>query len=189
MSRFWKLLFTPTVAAEQDRHGSGPTYARLLAERGAERDPGLDPDVVGFIAARDSFYMATISASGWPHLQHRGGPVGFVRQVGPTAIGWADFSGNRQYISIGNSRDEARVALFFMDYPNRRRLKLLGRLCAVEAGADPALDALLYPEDYRARVEHSIVIEVEAHDWNCPQHITPRFTVAEMEAQVASVSR
>ena len=123
--------------------------------------------------------MATVSETGWPYVQHRGGPAGFVKVLDESTLGFADFSGNRQYVSVGNLMKDDRVSLFFMDYPNRTRLKLLGhaRLVGLEE-AD-----LLGLHDDRARVERGMVIQVEAFDWNCPQHITPRFTVAEVEAR------
>jgi predicted pyridoxine 5'-phosphate oxidase superfamily flavin-nucleotide-binding protein len=178
-NRFFELMFTPSVQAEQARHGSRSAYARVTRRSG---EPGLTDQELEFIAARDSFYLATISETGWPHLQHRGGPTGFVRSPAPDTIAWADFSGNRQYVSIGNTAVEARVALFFMDYPRQRRLKLLGRLSSFEIGERPDLRAVVETPGYRATIEHAVVVEVEAYDWNCPQHITPRYTTEEIDA-------
>ena len=143
-------------------------------------DP-LGPTEAQFIAERDSFYLATVSETGWPYVQHRGGPPGFLRVLGPTTLGFADFRGNLQYLSVGNAAHDDRVALFLMDYPNQRRLKVLGHLRAIDAGtADPALLRQVDLPDYEARVERLMLIEVAAFDWNCPQHITPRFTAAEV---------
>jgi ferredoxin-NADP reductase/predicted pyridoxine 5'-phosphate oxidase superfamily flavin-nucleotide-binding protein len=140
----------------------------------------------GFIGARDSFYMASVSETGWPYVQHRGGPAGFMKVLDARRIGFADYAGNRQYISTGNFANEDRVALFFMDYPNRTRLKVLGRVQLI--GPDDAQTlAQLEDDDYRARVERGIVITVEAFDWNCPQHITPRFTWTEVDTMIAPV--
>jgi predicted pyridoxine 5'-phosphate oxidase superfamily flavin-nucleotide-binding protein len=128
--------------------------------------------------------MATVTETGWPYIQHRGGPVGFMRVLDDRTLGFADFRGNRQYISLGNLSTDDRVSLFFMDYPNRRRLKLFGRARAVGLD-DAALLARLEMPEYRARIERGFLITVEGFDWNCPQHITPRVTVEEMEAVTA----
>jgi ferredoxin-NADP reductase/predicted pyridoxine 5'-phosphate oxidase superfamily flavin-nucleotide-binding protein len=137
-----------------------------------------------FIAARDSFYMASVSETGWPYVQHRGGPAGFMKVLDEGSIGFADYSGNRQYASTGNFRSDDRVALFFMDYPNRTRLKMLGRVRSVGQDA-PELLAALEDRNYPAQVERGFVIEVEGFDWNCPQHITPRFSEAEIGDELA----
>lgn len=131
-----------------------------------------------FLAARDSFYLATVSETGWPYVQHRGGPRGFLRVVSPTRIAFADFSGNRQYLSVGNASKDDRASMIVMDYANRRRLKLLGRLRFQDADAAAELPG------YPARIERLATFEVEGFDWNCPQHITPRYTRAEWEAHV-----
>ena len=138
-----------------------------------------------FIAERDSFYMATVGENGWPYVQYRGGPKGFLRVLDASTLGFADFRGNRQYVSVGNLRADDRVSLILVDYPRRRRLKILGRARAVDAAQDPGIVAHLGDPAYRARVERGIVIAVEAFDWNCPQHITPRFTEAEIGAMAA----
>ena len=129
--------------------------------------------------------MATISETGWPYVQHRGGPKGFVKVLDERTIGFADFRGNRQYVSVGNLQGDDRVALILVDYPNRRRLKLLGRARAITAEDDPVTLGRLEVPGYRAKVERGLVIAVEAFDWNCPQHITPRFTEEEVAAAVA----
>jgi len=177
MSRFADIAFTPAVQAVQEQQGSRRGYAQYQ-----ERSPANDrlgPDEIGFLAARDSFYMATVSETGWPYVQHRGGPLGFIRVLDDQTIAFADFRGNRQYVSVGNLGGDDRVALIFVDYPNQRRLKLLGHARLVD---DPAVVAQVANADYEARVERAMVITVEAFDWNCPQHITQRYTVREIAA-------
>jgi hypothetical protein len=180
--RFAELAFTGSVREVQESLGSRASYASL--EGGEDFNHVLGEPERAFIRARDSFYMASVGETGWPYLQHRGGPAGFVRVLDERTIGFADFSGNRQYVSVGNVRKDDRVALFFMDYPGRTRLKLLGRarLAGLE---ESALLAGLEVEDYRARVERGIVIRVEAFDWNCPQHITARYTEAQIDDLIA----
>lgn len=180
--KFAEIAFTPTVKSIQEDQGSRASYARM--EDGEDSNNLLSDREAGFIAARDSFYMATASETGWPYVQHRGGPVGFLRVLDETSIGFADFRGNRQYVSVGNLTTDNRVSLFLMDYPNKLRLKLLGRARLIGVDDTAILEKLELP-DYRARVERGIVIDVEAFDWNCPQHITPRFTQAEI-AQAAA---
>jgi predicted pyridoxine 5'-phosphate oxidase superfamily flavin-nucleotide-binding protein len=180
--KFAELAFTPEVKAAQERNGSRRAYARM--EAGEDHHNVLGPSEAGFIAARDSFYMATVSETGWPYIQHRGGPAGFVRALDDKTIGFADFRGNRQYVSVGNLQTEDRVSLFLMDYPNRARLKILGRARIVDANEKETLQRLSMPE-YGAQVERAILISIEAFDWNCPQHITPRFTLAEIEEGTA----
>lgn len=181
--RFAELAFTDSVREVQRALGSRAGYAAM--DEGADYNHVLSEHEAGFIAARDSLYMASVTETGWPYVQHRGGPAGFVRVLDGRTIGFADFRGNRQYISVGNVRKDDRVALFFMDYANRTRLKLLGRVRLV--GRDDAeLLTRLEVADYRAAVERGFVIRVEAFDWNCPQHITPRYTEAEIEQLIAS---
>jgi len=132
--------------------------------------------------------MASVSETGWPYVQHRGGPPGFIKVLDATTLGFADYRGNRQYISVGNVLKDDRVAIILIDYPNRTRLKLLGHARIVDAGESELLAALDMPA-YRARVERGFVIKVAAYDWNCPQHITPRFTQAEIEAVMGSLKQ
>ena len=175
---FAQIAFTPAVQAEQETLGSLPHFAPMAV---AGRDDSvLTAREAGYIHARDSFYMATVSETGWPYMQHRGGPPGFVRVLDERTIGFADLSGNRQHISVGNLANNDRVSLFFMDYANRRRLKLLGHARVVRD--DPALLARLTPPGAERLAESAVVIEVAGYDWNCPQHITPRFSAAEWEA-------
>ena len=181
---FGDIAFTPTVKALQDANGSRSNYARM-AERTDPPDVGLTDAEAAFIGARDSFYMATVGETGWPYVQHRGGPIGFVRMLDEQSIGFADFIGNRQYVSVGNLTTDDRVSLFFMDYPNRRRLKLLGHVRLIDPAAEPDLLERLAVPGYKARVQRGFAIKVAAFDWNCPQHITPRYTEADV-AQVVS---
>jgi len=165
------IAFTETVKAEQEKHGSRQTYERMMQK--ADWQQKITPELAQFIGERDSFYLATANAEGQPYIQHRGGPKGFLRVVDDTTLGFADFTGNRQYISLGNLKENDKVSLFFMDYANRRRIKLWGTAEAVET--DPALARSLHVQGYRAAVERAILIKVAAWDVNCPAHITPRF--------------
>lgn len=184
--KFAEIAFTPTVKAIQEQQGSRMAYARM-EEVPEAMNHALTNAEAGFIAARDSFYMATVSETGWPYIQHRGGPVGFVRVLDEHTIGFADFRGNRQYVSLGNLKTDDRVSLFFMDYPNRTRLKLFGRVQVVGLDDRVTLARLELP-DYRARVERGFLITVEGFDWNCPQHITERFTLDEISAMAAPLT-
>lgn len=171
---FAEIAFTPTVQKIQEQLGSRNACAKM--QRTAdELNHQLGAAESGFIAARNSFYMATVSETGWPYIQHRGGPTGFVRMLDEQTIGFADFRGNRQYVSIGNLAVDDRVSLFFMDYPNRTRLKLFGRVRIVEPDDQTTLARLEMP-DYRARVERGLIITIAGFDWNCPQHIVQRYT-------------
>ncbi|WP_271272449.1 pyridoxamine 5'-phosphate oxidase family protein [Aliamphritea hakodatensis] len=177
--RFAEIAFTESVLAEQQRHGSGEAYQGFLG--GEDFNGRLSAAEAGFIQARDSFYMASVSETGWPYVQHRGGAAGFVRVLDKQTLGFADYSGNRQYVSLGNFRRDNRVALFFMDYANRTRLKLLGRIRLVDPQNLKTL-AALEQADFRAPVERGYLIDVEGFDWNCPKYITPRFTEQEWQA-------
>jgi len=177
---FADIAFTPRVRAEQERLGSRAGYARF--DQGDPHHDRLGPDEAAFIGGRDSFYMASVGETGWPYIQHRGGPPGFVRVLDETMLGFADFRGNRQYVSLGNLAGDDRAAFFFMDYANQARLKLLGRVRATE---DPALLERLAVPGYPGKVERGFLVEVAGFDWNCPQHITPRYTGPQVEAAVA----
>lgn len=178
--QFFDIAFTPTVRAVQEDLGSRSSYARMdgLPDAANHR---LTEAEAAFIAARNSFYMATVGETGWPYIQHRGGPTGFVRVLDDATIGFADFRGNRQYVSVGNLMTDDRVSLFFMDYPNKTRLKMFGRARIVGLDDQAVLSSLEVP-DYRARIERGFVITVEGFDWNCPQHITERYTPEEVRA-------
>ncbi|WP_300303963.1 pyridoxamine 5'-phosphate oxidase family protein [Ferrovibrio sp.] len=183
---FAQIAFTPTVKKMQEKLGSRASYARMEdAHHAANRL--LTKAEASFISARSSLYMATVSETGWPYIQHRGGPTGFVRVLGEDMIGFADFRGNRQYISIGNLTANDRISLFFMDYPNKTRLKLFGRVRIVGLDDRDMLSRLEMP-DYRARIEHGLVITVEGYDWNCPQHIVERYTLDEVRLATAPLT-
>ena len=177
---FTKISFTPDVQAVQTEMGSRAGYRS--AELGVAEEVALSAAEQAFIAERDSFYQATVSQTGWPYVQHRGGPVGFLKVLDGRTIGYADFSGNRQYLSVGNLRGDDRVSLILMDYTQRRRLKIWGRARVVDERSEPALLAKLEPPDFRAPVERGILIHVEAFDWNCPKYITPRYSQREVDA-------
>ena len=186
--RFFETAFTGPVLIEQERHGSRTAYSKLAGpDSGSDVGGLLGDGESAFIAARDSFYLGTVPETGWPHAQHRGGPAGFVRVLDHRTLGWADFSGNRQYVSIGNVAANSRMAMFFMDYAARRRLKVLGRMTAFEIDERPDLEEVLQVSGYKSRIEHAILVDVQAFDWNCPQHIVPRFTAAQMEEVVGSL--
>lgn len=174
------IAFTDAVKSIQDLRGSRASYARF--EAGPERGNEIGPNEAAFIAARDSFYMASVSETGWPYMQHRGGPTGFLRVLDKHTLGFADFAGNKQYVSLGNIKGNDRVSMFLMDYANRTRLKLFGHASEIDPNDQDTLAKLAVP-GYRARVERGIAIRISALDWNCPQHITPRYS----EAQVAEV--
>ena len=176
--QFAAIMFTDGVKAAQEHVGSRTQYERFVA--GAGPNDELSETETSFIAQRDTLYMATVNADGWPYVQHRGGPPGFLRVLGPKCLAYADFRGNKQMISVGNAATNDRVSLILMDYPNRRRLKILGHL-RIKHAQDVAPEELakVALDDYRARIERVVYINVAAFDWNCPQHITPRYTEAE----------
>jgi predicted pyridoxine 5'-phosphate oxidase superfamily flavin-nucleotide-binding protein len=177
---FLKTLMTPAaLAAQKTYYGAAQTSPE---SEGVDR---LGADEREFIEARDSFYMASVSPDGWPYIQHRGGPRGFLRVQEANRIAFADLRGNRQLLTTGNLSADHRVALFLMDYPNRTRLKLLGRATVLDARKHLELARTLVPATLAGRVERIFVIEVESFDWNCPQYITPRFTAEELEPVVA----
>jgi len=184
---FAEITFTPSVKAAQSRYGSRDANAAF--EQAAERRDTLTDREAEFIHARDGFYQASVSETGWPYVQFRGGPKGFLKVLDERTIGYADFRGNVQYISTGNINADGRIALILMDYPNRRRLKVWARARIVHEDEDPALLTRLEVPTYRARVERAVVMTVEAFDWNCPQHITPRFTEDEIAELVAPLQR
>ncbi len=181
---FAEIAFTPAVMAAQDRQGSAKSYAKFLAPvaNGGDRLTTAEAD---FIAARDGFFQATVSETGWPYVQFRGGPAGFLKVLDEKTIAYADFRGNRQYVSVGNLSKDDRISLILVDYPNRRRLKIWGRARTVDQATGPGLVARLHDETYRARPERAVIIAVEAVDWNCPQHIPQRFTLEEFEQALA----
>lgn len=181
MKHFGDIMFTDTVKQEQTLRGSREAYAKMTARPAPE---GLTEREAAFIEARDSFYMASVTETGWPYVQHRGGPKGFLKVINETTLGMADYRGNKQYVSTGNLKNDNRVALFLMDYPNQARLKLLARADIAEAADNPELAARVSAEG-EGRVERIYTFHLEAFDWNCPQFITPRFTTEEVRAAVA----
>ena len=172
---FGSLVFTPVVKALQEKYGSRRQYARLEASS-ASRDR-LGPQEREYIEEQDSFYIATLGSSGWPYVQHRGGPRGFLKVIDDQTIAFADFRGNRQYVTTGNLLTDNRVALILVDYPRRARLKILGR-AQVADDTQPVKDWFirLRDPDYKAVLERAYIIQVEAFDWNCPQHIVRRYS-------------
>jgi uncharacterized protein len=175
---FSRIAFTPSVRRAQERYGSRAAYARLDADPQA-RDC-LTPRDHAFIENVDTFFMASVGETGWPYVQHRGGPPGFLKVLDERTLGFADFAGNRQYISTGNLAHHARVMLILMDFAHRGRLKVWGRCRIVHEADDPELLARLEVPTYRARVERAYVVTVEACDINCPQHITQRYSREEL---------
>jgi hypothetical protein len=174
------VAFTPAVKRAQHDRGSRALYEKVEA-RGGWRDR-VTPDLAAFIAERDSLYLGTATADGQPYIQHRGGAKGFLKVVDERTLALADFSGNRQYISLGNLSENNKAFIFLMDYPNQRRIKIWGTARFVED--DPALLARLADTSYQAEPERALVFAIEAWDINCPQHITPRFTDEEADAEV-----
>lgn len=171
---FGSLVFTPVIKALQEKYGSRRQYAKREASAYAQE--GLGPQEAEFLAECDSFYMASVGSGGWPYVQHRGGPKGFLKLIDDHTVAFADFRGNRQYISTGNLATDDRVALILVDYPRQARLKLLGHVKIYEgAEAKPWIEKVSDTQ-YDAVVERVFVIHVDAFDWNCQQHITPRFT-------------
>ena len=185
---FGSLVFTPAVKALQERYGSRRQYARMEELGGAVR-AGLGPEERDFLGERDTFYMASLGATGWPYVQLRAGPKGFLKVIDDRAIAFADFLGNKQYVSTGNLMTDNRVALILVDYPRQQRLKILGRAEIFEG--DKAKDWLARVRDptYKAKTERVFVIRIEAFDWNCPQHIVPRFTEEEIREVLEPVER
>lgn len=177
---FADIMFTPSVQDRQTRHGSREAYAKFMA--GTAREPvGLTPHEADFIATRDTFYMASVTEAGWPYVQHRGGPAGFLRTLDEKTLGFADYRGNKQYVSMGNFDRDDRVALILMDYPRRQRLKLLARAEVVDdlESHGERLAPILAGNDGN-KIERVVLLHVVAFDWNCPQYITPRYTEAEL---------
>jgi uncharacterized protein len=188
---FLDIAATPSVRAAQAAMGSDRIWQDFKGHREFDK---FTPDEIAFIGARDSFYMATVSETGWPYVQHRGGPRGFLKVVDEKTAAFADYRGNRQYISLGNLGADDRAALILMDYAGRARLKIYAHVEAVPLDADPALAELVLAElvaaefvgdpAYKARPERILVLHLVTFDWNCPQHITPRFTPAEIAEAV-----
>ena len=184
--KFYDLTFTPAVKATQERYGTRKNYARF---EGGEPDfHGITDVEVDFIAERDGFYMATVGGDDQPYIQFRGGPQGFLKVLDERTLGFADFRGNLQYISVGNLTEHKKAAIFLMDYAGQRRLKILVRVEVKDAAEAPDLIAQLKMPDYKARVERAMILHIEAFDWNCPQHITPRYTMDEIRHMTAPLN-
>ncbi len=179
---FAEIAFTTAVKEMQEKLGSRASYARM--ERDTYLD-GLTANEVNFIEQRDSFYMATIGENNFPYIQHRGGPKGFLKVLDAKRLGFIDFKGNMQYISVGNLATNNNVALIMVDYPSKSRLKIFAKAEIVELKDDPSLYTLLGLNAYKFRPERMMVLHIEAYDWNCPQHITPRYTVEDIEEAFA----
>ena len=180
MTSFADILFTPGVVAAQRALGSHGAFDRRYA---AKRDEPLGAAEQDFLASRSTLYIASVNSDGWPYLQHRGGPAGFIKVLDPFTIGFADYRGNRQVITRGNLATDDRVSLFAMDYARKARLKLLGHARMADAADDPALAEALATEG-QGQIERTVTIRIAAWDWNCPQFITPRFDAAEIAALV-----
>jgi len=181
---FLDIAATASVKEAQRANGSADYWAGFRGERSFDR---FSENEAAFIAARDSFYMATVSESGWPYVQHRGGPAGFIRMLDDKTLAVADFRGNRQYITVGNVAAGGRASLMLMDYANRRRLKIFAHVEVKTLADNPELAAAVATPGYKAKPERVLLFHLDAFDWNCPQHITPRFTEAEIDAALAPV--
>lgn len=182
---FTSLAFTESVKAVQTANGSRKAYVR--AETSGDRYR-LTETEVHFIETRDSFFLGTTGENGWPYVQFRGGPKGFLKVLDEETIGMADFRGNRQYISVGNIQATGRAMLFLVAYPTRERLKIWAETEALDLDSDPELLKKLRSHDYGAKIERMIRFRIQAYDWNCQQHITPRYTVDELRASGIEVS-
>lgn len=175
---FAEIAFTDAVKKLQDKHGSRSSYERM--EKFSVVD-GLTEGEMSFIKNRDSFYLASIGVKEFPYIQHRGGPKGFLKVLDPKRLGFIDFTGNKQYVSVGNMATNNNVSLIMLDYPTRTRLKIFAKAEVVALKDNPELYDLLDLEDYKFRPERMLVFHIEAYDWNCPQHIIPRYTVEEIK--------
>jgi predicted pyridoxine 5'-phosphate oxidase superfamily flavin-nucleotide-binding protein len=178
---FTQFAFTEAVRKLQEQYGSRSSYARMEAS-GDKYE--LTPRESSFIQSRDSFYMATVGENGWPYMQFRGGPKGFLHVIDATTLGYADFRGNKQYISTGNILTSGKATLFLMDYPSQSRLKIWVHPEVIAPDDDADLAQALDCPDYDATVERLVVLRIQAYDWNCPQHITPRYTVDEISEEM-----
>ncbi|NRB17892.1 MAG: pyridoxamine 5'-phosphate oxidase family protein [Rhodobacteraceae bacterium] len=181
---FADIAFTPSVRAEQDRRGSAKTYGKFLSDErwGGDR---IGPEEAAFLTDRDGFFQASTSETGWPYVQFRGGTPGFVKILDEKTIAYADYRGNRQYISTGNLAHSNRISIIAMDYPNQRRLKLWGEVEFIDPEEDPDLLAQLHSG--KEIVERIVKITVSAFDWNCPRHIPRRFTLEELEPELSAL--
>jgi predicted pyridoxine 5'-phosphate oxidase superfamily flavin-nucleotide-binding protein len=184
---YGSLVFTPAIKALQERYGSRRQYAKREASGFSQE--GLGPSETEFLGECDSFYMASVGANGWPYVQHRGGPQGFLKVIDEHTVAFADFRGNKQYISTGNLMTDDRVALILVDYPRQARLKILGHVKILEGSDGKEWVEKLRDPNYDAVVERVFVIHVDAFDWNCQQHITPRFTEEQIKTALSPVEK
>jgi predicted pyridoxine 5'-phosphate oxidase superfamily flavin-nucleotide-binding protein len=176
-TKYMQLVLTPAVQAAEDRY-----FGQHRVVSGAPERDAMTEEEAAFVAKHDSFYLASMNSDGWPYIQHRGGPRGFLKVLGPNLLGFADLKGNRQLISVGNLDGNDRVSLFLMDYPNGERLKILGHARVLDARENPELaDELSPATELKDKIERLFLIEVVSFDWNCPKYITPRYTVEEMK--------
>ena len=175
---FAEIAFSDAVKELQEKNGSRKSYERM--EKNQVRN-GLSDNEIGFIGDRDSFYVASIGESSFPYIQHRGGSKGFLKVLDSKRIGFIDFKGNMQFISVGNIATNNNVALIMVDYPTKTRLKIYAKAEIVELKDNPALYDILYLEDYEFRPDRMMILHIEAFDWNCPQHITARYTYEDVE--------
>lgn len=182
VKNFTSLAFTDEIKSLQEKYGSRRSYERMEMRTPSD---GLSDNERNFISERDSFYMASIGENGFPYIQHRGGPKGFVKVIDKNTIGFIDFSGNKQFITVGNLATHANVSLFMMDYPAQARLKIYAKAEIIELNDRPDLMEILSLDEYPAKAERIILLHIEAFDWNCPQHISPRFTIEEFEEMLA----
>lgn len=183
---FLDIATTPSVKAAQAANASADYWSEFQGNRSFDRFTDAE---AAFIKSRDSFYMATVSETGWPYVQHRGGPTGFLQMLDDRTIAFADYRGNRQYISVGNLAASDRAALILMDYPGRRRLKIYGHVEGRSLADCPELAERLATPGYKAKVERALLVHLAAFDWNCPQHITPRFSESELAESLAPIRR
>jgi predicted pyridoxine 5'-phosphate oxidase superfamily flavin-nucleotide-binding protein len=184
--KFAEIAFTTEIKKVQSEQKSRAGYARW--ERNIDVNQLLRQQEIDFIRNRDSFYMASVSETNWPYVQHRGGPEGFLKVIDEKTIGFADYSGNRQYISTGNFRNNDRVSLFLMDYPSKSRLKILGRIKTISGDNTDELSPLV-SSDFSARIERGFIIHIEGFDWNCPKYITPRYTETQMKNIIEPIQK
>ena len=178
---FLDIAITPSVRAAQAKMGADHLWQNFKGHRQFDR---FSENETAFIATRDSFYIATVSETGWPYVQHRGGPAGFLKMIDERTLAFADYGGNRQYISTGNLAADDRACLFIMDYAQRARLKVYVHVDILDLDADPALSARVTVPGYKAKIERIYRLRLASFDWNCPQHITPRFTEQEVNTAV-----
>ncbi|MFN0015223.1 MAG: pyridoxamine 5'-phosphate oxidase family protein [Saprospiraceae bacterium] len=178
-----RLAFTDAVKAMQEENGSRRSYDRMEKQHVTD---GLSGNEIAFIEDQDHFFMASFGENGYPYIQHRGGPAGFLKVLDENTLAFVDFIGNKQYITMGNLQTNPNVALIMVSYPQRARLKIYAKARIVALADDPSLFDKIDPADYPHRPERMLVLDVQAFDWNCPQHITPRYTVADIELAFAS---